>query len=111
MLCPVCARALRPVERQGIEIDHCVHCGGFWLDAGELDTLIRQEAALALQAGQQALRLARNEREYDQTADSFATSAAVPASAGRPGYRAEDPLQGATAVLRRAATAAAARSR
>ncbi len=66
MLCPCCARPLRAVERQGIELDHCTECGGFWLDQGELDRLVTGEATRALEAGQQALSDARRNREYDR---------------------------------------------
>jgi Zn-finger nucleic acid-binding protein len=68
LLCPLCARPLRAVERQGVEIDHCADCGGFWLDQGELDSLVRQEAVVALMRGQQAMRESRREREYDRPA-------------------------------------------
>lgn len=68
LLCPLCARQLTAVERQGVEIDHCQHCGGFWLDQGELDQLIQQEAVSALLKGQQALAATRHEREYDHGA-------------------------------------------
>ena len=27
-----------------VEIDHCVHCGGIWLDAGELELLLEDPA-------------------------------------------------------------------
>ena len=70
LLCPLCARSLKPVERDGVEIDHCTGCGGFWLDQGELDRLVKQEAQLALQAGQQALTLARRNQEYDHVSTS-----------------------------------------
>ena len=93
MLCPTCARPLHAVERQGIEIEHCQQCGGLWLDAGKLDHLVRQEAQLALNAGQQALSMARNNREYDAAMDE---TTAVVATAGE-GYAA------ASSVLRRAA--------
>lgn len=39
MKCPVCALDLIVVERQGIELDFCVQCRGFWFDAGELELL------------------------------------------------------------------------
>jgi hypothetical protein len=39
MKCPVCALDLIVVERQGIELDFCVQCHGFWFDAGELELL------------------------------------------------------------------------
>ena len=70
LLCPLCARSLKTVERDGVEIDHCTGCGGFWLDQGELDRLVKHEAQVALQAGQQALTLARRNQEYDHVATS-----------------------------------------
>ena len=69
MLCPLCARALMPVERQGVEIDLCGNCGGMWLDSGELSELIRREALAAIDAGQSALTASRHDREYDRPAD------------------------------------------
>jgi Zn-finger nucleic acid-binding protein len=81
MLCPLCAHELEPVERQGVEIDHCPDCGGFWLDKGELDLLIHREAAFALEEGQKRLDEARRHREYDVAYshgwDSPVTSAEV----------------------------------
>jgi Zn-finger nucleic acid-binding protein len=40
MNCPTCGNAMVTLELAGIEIDHCVHCGGIWLDAGELELLM-----------------------------------------------------------------------
>jgi Zn-finger nucleic acid-binding protein len=40
MLCPFDQSELRPVERQGVEVDYCPRCRGVWLDRGELDKLI-----------------------------------------------------------------------
>jgi len=45
--CPVDGAALVPMERQGIEIDHCPTCRGVWLDRGELDKIIERSAASA----------------------------------------------------------------
>ena len=45
--CPVDGAVLVPMERQGIEIDHCPQCRGVWLDRGELDKLIERNAAAA----------------------------------------------------------------
>ena len=28
------------LELEGVEIDHCLDCGGIWLDAGELELLL-----------------------------------------------------------------------
>jgi Zn-finger nucleic acid-binding protein len=40
MDCPVCRHAMVTLELNEVEIDNCVACGGIWLDAGELETLI-----------------------------------------------------------------------
>jgi len=39
MDCPVCKAAMITMELDNVEIDHCVECGGIWLDAGELEFL------------------------------------------------------------------------
>jgi len=39
MNCPACKTVLVVVERQGIELDWCLHCGGLWFDEGELELL------------------------------------------------------------------------
>lgn len=38
-VCPRCHAALFLLVYEGVEIDHCPGCRGFWLDAGELDEL------------------------------------------------------------------------
>ena len=40
MDCPVCHNAMVTLELAEIEIDHCLSCGGIWLDRGELEALI-----------------------------------------------------------------------
>jgi Zn-finger nucleic acid-binding protein len=40
MNCPTCGSAMVTLELAEIEIDHCVHCGGIWLDTGELELLM-----------------------------------------------------------------------
>ena len=40
MQCPACKQAMLILEYKGIELDHCVVCGGVWLDAGELGLLL-----------------------------------------------------------------------
>lgn len=44
MNCPACRDPLIVVEIHEIEIDHCVSCGGTWLDAGELELLLESAA-------------------------------------------------------------------
>lgn len=39
--CPVCVKKdMVVLELEGIEVDHCLSCGGVWLDAGELELFI-----------------------------------------------------------------------
>jgi uncharacterized protein len=45
--CPVDGATLVPIERQGIEIDHCPSCRGVWLDRGELDKIVERSASPA----------------------------------------------------------------
>ena len=40
MDCPVCGEAMITLELEEVEIDHCLGCGGIWLDAGELELLL-----------------------------------------------------------------------
>ena len=48
MNCPACKNAMITLELADVEIDHCVGCGGIWLDAGELELLMEapEEAKL-----------------------------------------------------------------
>lgn len=39
-MCPNCGSPLVIVELESVETDHCVACGGTWLDAGELELLL-----------------------------------------------------------------------
>jgi len=39
--CPVCDKKdMVVLELEGIEVDHCLDCGGVWLDAGEAELLV-----------------------------------------------------------------------
>lgn len=38
-MCPVCGEPMIALELEGVEIDHCVACGGTWLDGGELEQI------------------------------------------------------------------------
>jgi Zn-finger nucleic acid-binding protein len=44
MNCPTCKSAMITLELEDVEIDHCVHCGGIWLDTGELELLMNDPA-------------------------------------------------------------------
>ncbi len=52
MQCPKCEIEMDEVRKLEVIIDHCSHCGGIWLDRGELDKIREAEAGYA------------NEREY-----------------------------------------------
>jgi hypothetical protein len=46
MKCPKCGHDLKPQTLEGIEIDRCTFCEGFFVDAGELDQLfLKKEQA------------------------------------------------------------------
>ena len=41
MHCPKCGMDLHTIEKGRLPIDACFNCGGVWLDAGELETLLK----------------------------------------------------------------------
>jgi len=43
MKCPKCGRDLTTRSMHGVQVDVCTHDGGMWLDAGELDALLKHE--------------------------------------------------------------------
>jgi Zn-finger nucleic acid-binding protein len=44
MDCPTCHHAMITLELADVEIDHCVNCGGIWLDSGEINLLLDDPA-------------------------------------------------------------------
>lgn len=40
MNCPACREPMIVLELDEVEIDHCISCGGIWLDGGELELLL-----------------------------------------------------------------------
>ncbi len=40
MRCPKCGMSLIEIDYKHIKIDKCSHCGGLWLDAGELEEIV-----------------------------------------------------------------------
>jgi Zn-finger nucleic acid-binding protein len=40
MNCVTCNEPMVVLELQDVEIDHCLACGGVWLDAGEIELLV-----------------------------------------------------------------------
>ena len=43
MKCPKDGYDLDSSEFHGVQIETCPHCGGMWLDAGELQTLAKEQ--------------------------------------------------------------------
>lgn len=43
--CPVDDFTLAQESYEGVTIDRCPHCGGVWLDAGELETIQKTQAS------------------------------------------------------------------
>ncbi|HEX2218591.1 MAG TPA: zf-TFIIB domain-containing protein [Gemmatimonadales bacterium] len=43
MKCPKDGHDLTSSEYQGVQIETCPHCGGIWLDAGELEIVSHEE--------------------------------------------------------------------
>jgi uncharacterized protein len=43
MKCPKDGYALASSEYHGVQIETCPHCGGMWLDAGELEAVAHEE--------------------------------------------------------------------
>ncbi len=41
MQCPKCQQAMQGVDYDGVHIETCPACGGDWLDAGELSSIVR----------------------------------------------------------------------
>jgi uncharacterized protein len=44
MKCPKCGFDLQTIQFKGLNIDRCFHCGGTWLDTGELEALAGKES-------------------------------------------------------------------
>jgi Zn-finger nucleic acid-binding protein len=44
VFCPACNEPMIVLEVEQIEIDHCIACGGVWLDSGELELLLESAA-------------------------------------------------------------------
>lgn len=69
--CPVDGAALVPMERQGIEIDHCPTCRGVWLDRGELDKIIERSAPAAPVAAVFERRPSHDDRRQGSRGDHY----------------------------------------
>ena len=43
MKCPKDGHDLATADHHGVQIDRCPHCGGIWLDPGELEAIARHD--------------------------------------------------------------------
>lgn len=41
MKCPKCGMDLQEISLHGVKVDQCSYCGGLFLDAGEVDQLMK----------------------------------------------------------------------
>ncbi len=56
MNCPRCQLPLRTTDYEGVEVDMCESCWGFWLDQGELEEVLeRKELKFSEEERQQIL--------------------------------------------------------
>lgn len=46
MKCPKCGYELAEIELHGVKVDQCAHCGGVFLDAGELEQLEKHDSGV-----------------------------------------------------------------
>jgi Zn-finger nucleic acid-binding protein len=51
MRCPKCRADMEQIEFEGTEIDRCKICKGIWFDAGEIELMRDNRAAVAIDAG------------------------------------------------------------
>ena len=40
IICPICGKEMKTLQRYNVEIDVCENCKGVWLDRGELNKII-----------------------------------------------------------------------
>ena len=46
MKCPKCGMDLQEIELHGVKVDQCAHCGGVFLDAGELEQIEKHDSGV-----------------------------------------------------------------
>ena len=46
MKCPKCGYDLAEIEFHGVKVDQCAHCGGVFLDKGELDQIEKHDTGV-----------------------------------------------------------------
>lgn len=59
LVCPVCLKAMRTEREEGVTIDHCPE-HGIWLDAGELEEIVRRIKSRARRRRKREVKRARD---------------------------------------------------
>ena len=84
--CVRCDHGMKRVEFESVEIDRCGHCGGMWLDEGEIDALWDSQGEKAADEGQMEEAIAKllDAPVVDANAGrDQATQSACPSCAGK----------------------------
>jgi len=68
MKCPKDGFDLTSEDFHGVTIDRCPHCQGLWLDAGEIDRLVKEEGAGLLGRVFQGVAASLRGRKSDEEA-------------------------------------------
>jgi len=55
MHCPKCNAEMDAIDVRGIEVDRCTACDGLWFDLREVDRLVAQRDAEAIDAGDRSV--------------------------------------------------------
>lgn len=71
MICPKCKGELCEVVKHGVAIDHCLVCGGIWLDKGEMGKLISQTKQAESSLDDEFRPLFKEKKEYYDKYDKY----------------------------------------
>ena len=84
--CPSCAAVMETgtVCDGKIELDRCTDCGGFWFDAGELESLSNLEHVKKITKHVGAVGDFDEPEDEDEEPDESAAPSAAPEAAGQP---------------------------
>ena len=66
LLCPNDNSSMQSIQRSGVEFDMCPTCRGVWLDRGELEKLMTNEAAPPAHAPEPPRQEYRPQPGYDR---------------------------------------------
>jgi len=66
MRCPKCRADMEQLEFEGTEVDRCVICKGIWFDAGEIEVMRDNRAAVAIDTGDASIGTQKNAMDQYQ---------------------------------------------